>query len=128
MKVNIRESLGKLDLETDNKYDLRNTYDGSNISNDKKKMLAESISKNASAKDIYSILNEDFEDNDFDPQYDARYEVNAWPSTVKVEQSNTLIVPAIRSAFAASRTSWVPGAAAAPKEVNWTEPFAKVPQ
>ena len=59
-KVNIRESLGRLDLLTDNKYDLRNTYDCSNISNDKKKKLAESISNNASAKQIYNILNEAF--------------------------------------------------------------------
>lgn len=60
-KINIRESLGRLDLLTDNKYDLRNTYDSSNISNDKKKKLAESISNNASAKQIYNILNESFE-------------------------------------------------------------------
>lgn len=58
-KVNIRESLGRLDLLTDNKYDLRNTYDSSNISNDKKKKLAESLNNNASAKQIYNILNED---------------------------------------------------------------------
>jgi hypothetical protein len=58
-KVNIRESLGRLDLLTDNKYDLRNTYDSSNISNDKKKKLAESLNNSASAKQIYNILNED---------------------------------------------------------------------
>lgn len=58
-KINIRESLGRLDLLTDNKYDLRNTYDSSNISNDKKKKLAESLNNNASAKQIYNILNED---------------------------------------------------------------------
>ena len=62
-KVNIRESLGRLDLLTDNKYDLRNTYDSSNLSNDKKKKLAESISKNASAKQIYNILNETFNED-----------------------------------------------------------------
>ena len=58
-KINLRESLGRLDLLTDNKYDLRNTYDSSNISNDKKKKLAESLNNNASAKQLYSILNED---------------------------------------------------------------------
>lgn len=63
MKINIRESLGRLDLLTDNKYDLRNTYDSSNISNDKKKKLAESISNNASAKQIYNILNETFNED-----------------------------------------------------------------
>lgn len=77
-KVNIRESLGRIDLLTDNKYDLRNTYDSSNLSNDKKNMLIESISKNKSAEDIYNILKEDFEDDDFDPKYDARYEVNSF--------------------------------------------------
>ena len=65
-KVNIRESLGRIDLLTDNKYDLRNTYDSSNLSNDKKKMLAESISKNASAKQLHDILNEKLEE-DFSP-------------------------------------------------------------
>ena len=63
MKINLRESLGRLDLLTDNKYDLRNTYDSSNLSNDKKKKLAESISKNASAKQIYNILNETFNED-----------------------------------------------------------------
>ena len=58
-KINLRESLGRLDLLTDNKYDLRNTYDSSNISNDKKKKLAESLNNSASAKQIYNILNED---------------------------------------------------------------------
>ncbi len=79
MKINLRESLGRLDLLTDNKYDLRNTYDCSNISNDKKKKLAESISNNASAKQIYNILNEDIKDYDW--RYwmiDSKYEANAY--------------------------------------------------
>ena len=59
MKINLRESLNKIDLATDNKYDLRNTYDSSNISNDKKKKLAESLNNNASAKQIYGILNDE---------------------------------------------------------------------
>lgn len=79
-KVNIRESLGRIDLLTDNKYDLRNTYDSSNLSNDKKKMLAESISKNASAKQIHDILSEDFEDDDFESEFDARYDVFSYYS------------------------------------------------
>lgn len=68
-KINLRESLGRLDLLTDNKYDLRNTYDCSNISNNKKKVLAEAISNNVSAKQLYNILNED---------YDSRYEANSY--------------------------------------------------
>lgn len=74
--INIRESLNRLDLQTDNKYDLRNTYDCNNISNDKKKKLAEALNKNASAKEVSKLLSEDYDD--FDPKYDARYEVNAY--------------------------------------------------
>lgn len=75
-KINIRESLNRLDLQTDNKYDLRNTYDCSNISDDKKKKLAEALNKNASAKEVSKLLSEDYDD--FDPKYDARYEVNSY--------------------------------------------------
>ena len=57
-KINIRESLNRLDIKTDNKYDLRNTYDCSIISDDKKKELAEALNKNASAKTISRILGE----------------------------------------------------------------------
>ena len=57
-KINIRESLNRLDIKTDNKYDLRNTYDCSKISDDKKKELAEALNKNASAKTISRILDE----------------------------------------------------------------------
>ena len=75
-KINIRESLGRLDLLTDNKYDLRNTYDCSKISDDKKKKLAEALNKNASAKEVSKLLSEDYDD--FDPKYDARYEVGSY--------------------------------------------------
>lgn len=75
-KINIRESLNRLDIKTDNKYDLRNTYDCSNISDDKKKELAEALNKNASAKEISKLLREDYDD--FDPKYDARYEVDSY--------------------------------------------------
>lgn len=75
-KINIRESLNRLDLQTDNKYDLRNTYDCSNISDDKKKKLAEALNKNASAKEVSKLLSEDYDD--FDPKYDARYEVESY--------------------------------------------------
>lgn len=64
-KINIRESLNRLDLQTDNKYDLRNTYDCSNISDDKKKKLAEALNKNASAKTISRILDESYGGYDY---------------------------------------------------------------
>lgn len=75
-KINIRESLNRLDIKTDNKYDLRNTYDCSKISDDKKKELAEALNKNASAKEISKLLSEDYDD--FDHKYDARYEVDSY--------------------------------------------------
>ena len=75
-KINIRESLNRLDIKTDNKYDLRNTYDCSIISDDKKKELAEALDKNASAKEVSKLLSEDYDD--FDPKYDARYEVDSY--------------------------------------------------
>lgn len=75
-KVNIRESLGRLDLLTDNKYDLRNTYDCSNISDDKKKKLAEALNKNASAKEVSKLLSEDYDD--YDDKYDAKYVANSY--------------------------------------------------
>lgn len=62
-KINIRESLNRLDLQTDNKYDLRNTYDCSKISDDKKKKLAEALNENASAKTISRILNDNYKYN-----------------------------------------------------------------
>lgn len=65
MKINIRESLNRLDLQTDNKYDLRNTYDCSNISDNKKKKLAEALNKNASAKTISKILDESYGGYDY---------------------------------------------------------------
>ena len=58
-KINIRESLGKRDLISDNKYDLRNTYDSLNLSENKKKQLAKALYENKSNEVIYSILNTD---------------------------------------------------------------------
>lgn len=58
-KINIRESLGKRDLMSDNKYDLRNTYDSLNLSESKKKQLAKALHENKSNEVIYSILNTD---------------------------------------------------------------------
>lgn len=76
MKINIRESLNRLDLQTDNKYDLRNTYDCSKISDNKKKELAEALNKNASAKEVSKLLSEDYDD--YDDKYDAKYVANSY--------------------------------------------------
>lgn len=56
-KINIRENLSKRDLISDNKYDLRNTYDSLNLSESKKKQLAKALYENKSNRAIYSILN-----------------------------------------------------------------------
>lgn len=61
-KINIRESLGRRDLSSDNKYDLRNTYDSLSLSESKKKQLAKALYENKSNKVIYSILNESLDD------------------------------------------------------------------
>lgn len=60
MKINLRESLGRLDLETDNRYDLRNHYDSSKLSDFTKNRLAEALNEKASAEKINRILNENF--------------------------------------------------------------------
>ena len=57
--INIRESLGRRDLSSNNKYDLRNTYDSLNLSESKKKQLAKALYENKSNRAIYSILNTD---------------------------------------------------------------------
>ena len=56
-KINIRESLSKRDLISDNKYDLRNTYDSLNLSNKQKACIAEALYNNKPNKYIYSLLN-----------------------------------------------------------------------
>ena len=60
MKINLREMLGRLDLETDNIYDLRNHYDSSKLSDLTKNRLAEALNEKASAEKINRILNENF--------------------------------------------------------------------
>ena len=60
-KINIRESLNKYDLRTDNKYDLRNLYDACIMTDKEKRTLAEMISKNTRANVLYEALMRKFE-------------------------------------------------------------------
>ena len=57
MKINLRESLNKIDLATDNKYDLLNTFDSKKLSDNSKKKLAEAIENNSMAS-VNRILHE----------------------------------------------------------------------
>lgn len=56
-KINLRESLNKIDLATDNKYDLLNTFDSKKLSDENKKKLAEAIDNNSIAS-INRVLHE----------------------------------------------------------------------
>lgn len=64
MKINLKESLNELDIISDNRYDLYNTYLAKNPSNDLKKKIAEAIYDNRSPKEILMILNEDWDDEE----------------------------------------------------------------
>lgn len=64
MKINLRESLNELDMLSDNRYDLYNTYLAKNPSLDTKKKLSEAIYNNKSPKEILMILNEDWDDEE----------------------------------------------------------------
>ena len=57
MKINLRESLNKIDLATDNKYDLLNTFNSKKLSDNSKKKLAEAIENNSIAS-INRVLHE----------------------------------------------------------------------
>jgi hypothetical protein len=59
-KINLRESLNKIDLATDNKYDLLNTFDSKKLSDENKKKLAEAIENNSMAS-INRVLHESSE-------------------------------------------------------------------
>lgn len=59
-KINLRESLNKIDLATDNKYDLLNTFDSKKLSDNSKKKLAEAIDNNSIAS-INRVLHESSE-------------------------------------------------------------------
>lgn len=60
MKINLRESLNKIDLATDNKYDLLNTFDSKKLSDNSKKKLVEAIDNNSIAS-INRVLHESSE-------------------------------------------------------------------
>lgn len=67
-KINVQESLKVLDYLTDRKYNLLETYESRNLSEDKKLNIAKLIFENASAEKIYDCLVEglfveDEEDN-----------------------------------------------------------------
>ena len=63
MKINLREALNKIDLYTDNRYDLRNIYDSANIPIEEKKGLAKLINNGASAKVLYENLDSIYNGN-----------------------------------------------------------------
>lgn len=55
--VNIRDELNKIDLRTDNKYDLRNLYESIKLSDTEKKQLVRILSEGYEPKYIYNTLN-----------------------------------------------------------------------
>ena len=57
MKINLKESLNKIDLATNNKYDLLNTFNSKKLSDNSKKKLAEAIENNSIAS-INRVLHE----------------------------------------------------------------------
>ena len=60
-KINIRESLNKIDIRTDNKYDLRNLYDSCIMDDKEKRIIAEMIYNKARADVLYETLMNKFE-------------------------------------------------------------------
>lgn len=62
MKIDLKESLNELDIISDNRYDLYNTYLAKNPSNDLKKKIVEAIYNNRSPKEILMVINEKWDD------------------------------------------------------------------
>jgi hypothetical protein len=60
-KINIRESLNKIDLRTSNKYDLRNLYDSCILTDKEKRTIAEMIARKTKANVLYEALMNKFE-------------------------------------------------------------------
>ena len=59
--MNLRESLNKIDAETNNQFDLLNLYESDNLNKQQKKVLFEMLSKEqVSNEEIYDYLNEGF--------------------------------------------------------------------
>lgn len=55
-KINIREGLNKLDVRSNNKYDLRNLYDSMHIADDDKKHLSNMLKESVSASKVHDYL------------------------------------------------------------------------
>ena len=64
MKINIRESLNKMDAESDNTYDLLNLYESKNLSKSQKKNIARMIYENYGLEKIYNYLYEATEESE----------------------------------------------------------------
>ena len=64
MKINIRESLNKMDAESDNIYDLLNLYESKNLSKRQKKNIARMIYENYGLEKIYNYLYEATEESE----------------------------------------------------------------
>lgn len=64
MKINIRESLNKMDAESDNTYDLLNLYESKNLSRKQKKDIARMIYENYGLERIYNYLYEATEESE----------------------------------------------------------------
>lgn len=64
VNINIRESLNKMDAESDNTYDLLNLYESKNLSRKQKKDIARMIYENYSLERIYNYLYEATEESE----------------------------------------------------------------
>ena len=64
VNINIRESLNKMDAESDNTYDLLNLYESKNLSRKQKKDIARMIYENYGLERIYNYLYEATEESE----------------------------------------------------------------
>ena len=64
MKINIKESLNRMDAESDNTYDLLNLYESKNLSKNQKRDIARMIYENYGLERIYNYLYEATEEED----------------------------------------------------------------
>ena len=55
--INIREVLNNIDKDTDNQFDLLNTYESKSLSESKKTQLAKMLTESCKPKDVYNLLN-----------------------------------------------------------------------
>lgn len=56
MKINLREHLNKLDVETDNRYDLRNLYDSYVLTESQKVELVKKLNEGIHPKEVYNYF------------------------------------------------------------------------